>query len=83
MLKCNFSSHAAKPNERHCRMDCRVKPGNDELKNFRGANAPEFCHAIPKKKAVARIEQSEIRERTFGFNAAPGFRSAQPGLRKS
>jgi hypothetical protein len=32
MLKCNSSSHAAKPNERRCRMDCRVKPGNDERK---------------------------------------------------
>jgi len=27
---------------------------------------------------VARIERSEIRERPFGFIAAPGFRLAQP-----
>jgi hypothetical protein len=32
-------------------------------------------------RPVARIERSEIRERRFGSIAAPGFRSAQPGLR--
>ncbi len=31
---------------------------------------------------VARIERSEIRERISGSNAAPGFRCAQPGLRR-
>ena len=29
---------------------------------------------------VARIEQSEIRERSLSFNSAPGFRYAQSGL---
>jgi hypothetical protein len=33
------------------------------------------------RRFVARSERSEIRERRFGLTAAPGFRSAQPGLR--
>jgi hypothetical protein len=33
------------------------------------------------RRVVARIERSEIRERRSGSVAAPGFRSAQPGLR--
>jgi hypothetical protein len=45
MLTCNFSSHAAKLNERRCRMDCRVKPGNDERKSSRDACASEFCQS--------------------------------------
>jgi hypothetical protein len=32
MLKCRLSGHTAKKSERSCRMDCRVKPGNDEMK---------------------------------------------------
>jgi hypothetical protein len=32
LLKCDFSSHAAKPDGRRCRVDCRVEPGNDERK---------------------------------------------------
>ncbi len=34
----------------------------------------------PVSSFVARIERSEIRERRSGSVAAPGFRSAQPGL---
>ena len=34
------------------------------------------------RRFVARIERSEIRERRFRSTAAPGFRSAQPGLRR-
>jgi hypothetical protein len=37
MLKCNFSSHTANLRKRRCRMDCRVKPGNDEQKSFHDA----------------------------------------------
>jgi hypothetical protein len=33
-------------------------------------------------RPVARIARSEIRERRFGSIAAPGFRFAQPGLRR-
>ncbi len=32
MLKRSSFNHAAKLSERHCPMDCRVKPGNDEKK---------------------------------------------------
>jgi hypothetical protein len=34
-------------------------------------------------EAVARIEQREIRGRSKSFNAAPGFRFTQPGLRRN
>jgi hypothetical protein len=37
MLTCNFSSHAANLRKRRFRMDCRVKPGNDEQKSSRDA----------------------------------------------
>jgi hypothetical protein len=37
----------------------------------------------PLRGFVARIERGEIRERRFGSVAAPGFRCAQPGLRRN
>jgi hypothetical protein len=41
--------YTARMNERPCHMDCRVKPGNDEIKiRSRDASAPELCHAISK-----------------------------------
>jgi hypothetical protein len=59
MLKCNVSSHAAKLNERRCRMDCRVKPGNDELKIL----------AAPVRASQAdgdrRIENGRYRRRSL------------------
>jgi hypothetical protein len=42
--------------------------------------ARESFHAIPKKKSLARMERSEIRERRSGLNAAPGFRYAPSEL---
>jgi hypothetical protein len=69
MLKCNFSSHTASLRKRRCRMDCRVKPGNDERKSSRGACASEFCqchgHEKPssrkamRTKSHARVERRE------------------------
>src|SRR4029077_14678521 len=41
-----------------------------------------FFLPLLRFRLVARIERSEIRERRFGSTAAPGFRSAQPGLRR-
>src|SRR4029077_13699980 len=41
-----------------------------------------FFLPLLRFRLVARIERSEIRERRFGSTAAPGVRSAQPGLRR-
>jgi hypothetical protein len=44
MLPCGESDDAAKLTKPARRMDCRVKPGNDETEDrSRGAAAPEFC----------------------------------------
>ncbi len=48
----------------HVRMDCRVKPGNDELskpKHPRGADAPELC-LPPSKKATSRSARPATNE---------------------
>ena len=46
----------------------------------RDARAPELWQTICNKESVARIEQSEIRQRSRSLDAGPGFRCAQPRL---
>jgi hypothetical protein len=49
----------------------------------RAGVGPVFRSSVTRfRRFVAWIERSEIRERRFGSIAAPGFRSAQPGLRR-
>src|ERR1700722_19620337 len=48
----------------------------------RAGVGPVFLSSVTRfRRFVAWIERSEIRERRSGSVAAPGFRSAQPGLR--
>ena len=48
-----------------------------------GYAAPRLTHPTKEKAdAVARIEPSEIRERSKSFNAPPGFHCVQSGLRR-
>src|SRR4029077_10175704 len=60
-------------------LDRRGEPGSALRKSGVG---PGFRSSVIRLHLVARIERSEIRERRFGSTAAPGFRSAQPGLRR-
>ena len=49
----------------------------------RAGVGPAFRSSVTRfRRFVARIERSEIRERRSGSVAAPGFRFAQPGLRR-
>jgi hypothetical protein len=41
MLKCGETDFAACLGEPSLRMDCRVKPGNDEWKNIRATLRPQ------------------------------------------
>jgi hypothetical protein len=64
MLKCGLSSHAAKPNERPCPMDCRVKPGNDERKIILATPCVRVLPKPSSRKAIrtkshARVERRE------------------------
>jgi hypothetical protein len=57
--------------ERSCRMDCRVKPGNDDIESHsRGANAPELCRAIPKNELQSIKPERSAR---FGSERFGGF----------
>jgi hypothetical protein len=50
MLKCGERNRAANISEPSLSMDCRVKPGKDEIKNrSRDASAPEFCLILPSR----------------------------------
>jgi hypothetical protein len=71
MLKCRYSRHAATLSEQNCRMDCRVKPGNDDMESrSRDAIAPELCHAIPKNGPQSIKPEKSAR---FGSDHFAGF----------
>jgi hypothetical protein len=74
-MACGGASRAARDS-----LDLRGEPGSALRKSGVG---PDFCLRLRGfRRFVAWIERSEIRERRSGSVAAPGFRSAQPGLRK-
>src|ERR1700731_4472047 len=75
-MACGGASRAAQDS-----LDLRGEPGSALKKSGGG---PDFrLHLHRFRRFVAWIERSEIRERRFRPTAAPGFRSAQPGLRKN
>jgi hypothetical protein len=48
----NFRNNNGPKWKRQCRMDCRVKPGNDDAdKHSRDATAPEFFFTLQEKLA--------------------------------
>ena len=73
-IACGGASRAARDS-----LDLQDEPGSALRKSGVG---PGFRLRLCRFRQVAWIERSEIRERRSGFIAAPGFRSAQPGLRK-
>src|SRR5580658_10214846 len=74
-MACVAASRAARDS-----LDLHVEPGSALRKS---GVAPGFrLRSRRFRRFVAWIERSEIRERRSGSIAAPGFRSAQPGLRK-
>src|ERR1700722_12849447 len=73
-MTCGGASRAARDS-----LDLQGEPGSVLRKPGVG---PGFHSSVTRfRRFVARIERSEIRERRSGSIAAPGFRSAQPGLR--
>src|SRR5713101_2471790 len=73
-MACGAASRATRDS-----LDLHDEPGSALGKSGVG---PGFClHLRRVRRFVAWIERSEIRERRSGSIAAPGFRSAQPGLR--
>src|SRR3984957_12001134 len=72
-MACSAASRAARDS-----LDLHGEPGLVLRKSGVG---PGFRLRLRRFRPVARIERSEIRERRSGSVAAPGFRSAQPGLR--
>ena len=74
-MACAAASRAARDS-----LDLHDEPGSALRKSGVG---PGFRLRLRRfRRFVARIERSEIRERRFGSTAAPGFRFAQPGLRR-
>jgi hypothetical protein len=58
--------HSDSEHMRRCPMDCRVKPGNDEIEDrSRDASAPEFC----KSRHVKR--EGEWRDGKEGVESLP------------
>ena len=73
-MSCGGASRAARDS-----LDLQCEPGSALRKS---GVVPGFQSSVTRfRRFVAWIERSEIRERRFGSTAAPGFRSAQPGLR--
>jgi hypothetical protein len=73
-MACGGASRAVRDS-----LDLHGEPGSALRKSGVG---PGFRISVTRfRRFVAWIERSEIRERRFGSIAAPGFRSAQPGLR--
>ena len=71
-IACGGASRAARDS-----LDLQDEPGSALRKSGVG---PGFRLRLCRFRQVAWIERSEIRERRSGSVAAPGFRSAQPGL---
>ena len=75
-MACGAASRATRDS-----LDLRGEPGSALRKSGVG---PGFRLRLRGfRRFVAWIERSEIRERRSGSIAAPGFRCAQPGLRKN
>jgi hypothetical protein len=73
-MSCGGASRAARDS-----LDLQCEPGSALRKS---GVVPGFRSSVTRfRRFVAWIERSEIRERRSGSIAAPGFRSAQPGLR--
>src|SRR5580704_7921046 len=74
-MACGAASRAARDS-----LDLPDEPGSASRKSGVG---PGFRLRLRRfRRFVARFERSEIRERRSGSVAAPGFRFAQPGLRR-
>lgn len=73
--RCVFCSHPS-----HAVRHCHERRRGPDLRRMPRRGKGRRHHDRTRRKQVARIERSEIRGRSPGFTAAPGFRCAQPGL---
>jgi hypothetical protein len=79
MLTCSESSNVANLNKPTPRMDCRVKPGNDDKESrSRDARAPELCLPPRTEKDSPPATKREAKRRKAHANHVRAHRRTSP-----